>query len=479
MFLAVQANQRFQISLEIVRSICYIILVKEIGNEHTARYPVTSNSIYHLSKQAATRQVNQSSVIMAPVFASKTFLLLQLVITGTFTRVVFSFTSKPLLASRTTLASRQNLYILRTSIDNKIAKPDDAGGDDVTTTSVFTTSSPPLPYPAPINGEAIASASTGPMPFPLVIWKFTRPHTLIGSALAIPAITLLAAPSYAAALSPAAMYSVLYAMLPSLLMNLYITGLNQVTDMEIDAVNKPFLPIPAGLLSRKNAAIVCVVSLVASLLLGIAHPVYGTQGLNVVLWGSAILGTLYSLKPFRLKRFPFLAAFCIVAVRGTIINASFFAHAQSAAYGGGVATTVMSVLKNDLRCSLSSAFFAVFGVVIALMKDVPDVLGDRMASIRTFSVRVGPQRIFHFSRHLLSVLMFSTAAGFVKLALSASSQGLFATRLVVALSSVAAGLSLGFKASGVDPESPKDVYSYYMHLWKIFYASYLLLPLAR
>lgn len=422
---------------------------------------------------------------MAPFFVCKTFFLFQLLVLviGICSKVTDAFSTKShgslLEASKTISSSRKSFSILRTSVDSNVAKSDDSG--EKVTASIFPSSPTPAPleYQAPINGDAVAAAPVSTMPFPIVLWKFTRPHTLIGSALAIPALTLLAAPSYAAALTPSVFYAVLYAMLPSLLMNLYITGLNQVTDVEIDAVNKPYLPIPAGLLARKNAAVLCAVSLVASLLLGVAHPIYGTQGLNTVLWGSAILGTLYSLKPFRLKRFPFLAAFCIVAVRGTIINASFFAHAKSAAYGGGVATTVLSVLKNDLRCSLSSAFYAIFGFVIALMKDVPDVLGDRIANIRTFSVRVGPQRIFHFSRRVLSLLMFSTAAGFVKLSLQANDQWLYVGRLVVAICSVAAGLSLESKAAKVDPESPKDVFSYYMHMWKVFYASYLLLPFAR
>ena len=48
-------------------------------------------------------------------------------------------------------------------------------------------------------------------------------------------------------------------------MNLYITGLNQVTDIEIDKVNKPYLPIAAGDLSKKNGIFIVLASLLASL----------------------------------------------------------------------------------------------------------------------------------------------------------------------------------------------------------------------
>lgn len=228
------------------------------------------------------------------------------------------------------------------------------------------------------------------VPFPLVLWRFTRPHTIIGSALAIPALHVLAAPSYASAFTVRSLTSMVFAMIPALLMNLYITGLNQVTDVEIDKINKPNLPIAAGDLSLRAGVITVVISLILSLLMGASHPVLGSQGLNVALWYSGILGTLYSLEPFRLKRFPFLAAFCIVAVRGAVINAGFFAHAKAAAFGQ--ATSVLDCLIGDRRCLLSSLYFAIFGVVIALMKDVPDVKGDALSNVRTFSVRLGQKR---------------------------------------------------------------------------------------
>ena len=219
------------------------------------------------------------------------------------------------------------------------------------------------------NGENVSNKNKKKVPFPIVIWRFTRPHTLIGSALAIPALHILAAPTFQQAFQLKTATSALYAMVPSLLMNLYITGLNQITDVEIDKVNKPNLPIAAGDLSVPTASIVVVISLIVSLLLGIAHPVLGTQGLNIALWGSMILGTMYSLQPFRLKRFPLLAAFCIVAVRGTIINAGFYAHAKAAAFSsavagaGGSSIAVMDCVLEQ-RCVFSSLFFAIFGVVI-------------------------------------------------------------------------------------------------------------------
>ena len=273
-------------------------------------------------------------------------------------------------------------------------------------------------------------------------------------------------------------------------MNLYITGLNQVTDVEIDKINKPNLPIAAGLLSPRKAVAICIVALVSSLAFGWSTTTttarWATPGLNVALWGSGLLGTLYSVPPFRLKRFPLLAALCIVAVRGTIINASFFAHAQQAAFGTPVSSVVSCLLQNP-RCFWSSLFFGVFGLVIAIMKDVPDVLGDRMSEIRTLSVRVGTRNIFNAARRILTLLLAGTSCAMVQLAVFHSTTTitnsinplLVGRRLVTAACAGVAAVSVRQQSQAVDPDDPAQVYSYYMHMWKIFYLCYLVLPLAR
>jgi homogentisate phytyltransferase/homogentisate geranylgeranyltransferase len=283
----------------------------------------------------------------------------------------------------------------------------------------------------------------------------------------------------------------LYATVPALLMNLYITGLNQITDVEIDKINKPNLPIASGDLSVPGATITVLLSLVLSLLLGVAgSPAFATEGLNMALGMSALLGTLYSLPPFRLKRFPLLAAFCIVSVRGAIINAGFFAHARAAAYGavsgaGVVASSsVLHCLWKDPRCFLSSLYFAVFGLVIALMKDVPDIKGDELSNIRTVSVRLGAKTVYRTMHRLLTGLFWGAGVAFIRGAMVTAGSGTATVavrlgRAVVGAAALLAGASVQKEAAPVDPENPKEVYDFYMHLWKLFYLSYFVLPLAR
>jgi len=153
----------------------------------------------------------------------------------------------------------------------------------------------------------------------LPIWQFTRPHTIIGSLISIISLFAFATP-FKLWRTNEFMTSLLASLLPSLLMNVYITGLNQVTDVEIDKINKPYLPIASGALSLTHGTIIVTLSLLLSLLIGIKSAL----PLQLTLLGSALLGTFYSLPPFRLKRFPLLAAFCILVVRGSIINLGFF-----------------------------------------------------------------------------------------------------------------------------------------------------------
>ena len=41
-----------------------------------------------------------------------------------------------------------------------------------------------------------------------------------------------------------------------------------------------------------------------------------------------------------------------------------------------------------------TTFFAIFGLVIAIMKDVPDIEGDKKYNISSFSVRKGAKSMF-------------------------------------------------------------------------------------
>jgi homogentisate phytyltransferase/homogentisate geranylgeranyltransferase len=118
------------------------------------------------------------------------------------------------------------------------------------------------------------------------------------------------------------------------------------------------------------------------------------------------------------------------------------------------------------------------------MKDVPDAAGDAKFNIRSFTVRIGQKSVFTSMRKLLTVLFFGVGTGFARSAIeafksSASITTLGICRCIVALSAFGAGISVRQEAQDVNAEDSGEVYNYYMHLWKLFYASYLILPFAR
>ena len=253
-----------------------------------------------------------------------------------------------------------------------------------------------LPEEEPQPGSAAIVATRGPL-WPInVLWRFTRPHTLIGSALCIPSLLIYAVPPGAALLGPELLGSLgcaaAVALLPALLTNVYIVGLNQLYDIELDRINKPTLPLAAGDMTPSVGTAIVLGCLLGGLGLGWAHPQYCTDALRTTLIGSAALGTAYSLPPMRLKRFPLLAGLSIMAVRGALINWGFFWHGAAAVAQFAppqlAAASVAPLLQlQRWRCVGPVVFFTLFGTVIALVKDVPDVPGDRQFGIRSFSVR--------------------------------------------------------------------------------------------
>ena len=70
---------------------------------------------------------------------------------------------------------------------------------------------------------------------------------MLGTTISVLSISLLACSGgVAQALTPAGLAGVLHALTSALLANVSIVGLNQLYDVEIDKVNKPYLPLASG-----------------------------------------------------------------------------------------------------------------------------------------------------------------------------------------------------------------------------------------
>lgn len=89
------------------------------------------------------------------------------------------------------------------------------------------------------------------------LYKFTRPHTIRGTVLASIAGTIRALVDTPGAIAKANWSLMLprafIGMIALLLGNAFIVGINQIFDEDIDKMNKPFLPVASGEMSKRFA----------------------------------------------------------------------------------------------------------------------------------------------------------------------------------------------------------------------------------
>ncbi|XP_061360431.1 homogentisate phytyltransferase 1, chloroplastic-like [Gastrolobium bilobum] len=293
-------------------------------------------------------------------------------------------------------------------------------------------------------------------------YRFSRPHTVIGTALSIISVSLLAVEKLSDISLPY-FIGVLEAVTAALFMNVYIVGLNQLSDVEIDKINKPYLPLASGEYSFGTGVIIVASFSILSFWLGW---IVGSWPLFWALFISFVLGTAYSinLPLLRWKKFSVLAAMCILVVRAVVVQLAFFLHMQTCVY------------KRPPMFSRSlifaTTFMSFFSVVIALFKDIPDIEGDKKFGIQSFSVRLGQKRVFWICVSLLEM-----AYG-VALLVGAASPCLW-SKTATGLGHAILASVLWYQAKSVDLKSKAAITSFYMFIWKLFYAEYFLIPLVR
>jgi homogentisate phytyltransferase/homogentisate geranylgeranyltransferase len=282
-----------------------------------------------------------------------------------------------------------------------------------------------------------------------VLWRFSRPHTLIGTSLSIVSLYLIAASLDRA--SGAA--DLLWTLLAGACVNVFIVGINQVEDVEIDRVNKPWLPIAAGDLSLEAGRRIVAVAAVTPLAMAATQ---GPAELVAVAVALAI-GWAYSCPPLRLKRFPALAAGSITFVRSLVVNLGVWLHVAGTPIVAGVwALTLVTVP---------------FSFAIAVLKDVPDIAGDRHYGIRTFSVRLG-------ARPVLAVGVGALTAAGVGMSIAGPLLLDGANAIVLVVGQLLGVAALWRWALRVDPSDPVAFAAFYQRVWQLFFCEYVVVTTA-
>jgi homogentisate phytyltransferase / homogentisate geranylgeranyltransferase len=289
------------------------------------------------------------------------------------------------------------------------------------------------------------------------LWKFSRPHTIIGTTSSVFALYTIAIATTHSSISSISIIQLLGTWIACLLGNIYIVGLNQLYDIEIDRVNKPDLPLASGGLSITQGK--WIVGVTGILAIGIAA-VLGQWLLGTVALSLAI-GTCYSTPPIRFKQYPFLAAICILTVRGCIVNLGIFSHLHRVFTGVDLIPSTIWVL---------TLFILVFTVAIAIFKDVPDLEGDRQYQIQTFTMVWGKSTIFNLTRGAITIAYLGTILA-----------GIFITSIntwFLVASHTGLLVLLWWRSQDIDLEDKVSIANFYQFIWKLFFWEYLIFPIA-
>ena len=291
------------------------------------------------------------------------------------------------------------------------------------------------------------------------IWKFVRPHTIRGTLLGTTAIVSKILMGNPEMISLHLVPRALLGLLALLMGNGYIVGINQIYDVDIDKVNKPFLPVASGELSVFAAWAFCAITALGGA--AIVATNFGALITKLYCFGL-FLGTIYSVPPLRLKRFALPAFLIIACVRGFLLNFGVY-HATRAAIGlpfvWSPAITFITI------------FVTTFATVIAITKDLPDIEGDLRYKIQTFSTRLGVKTVSYIGSGLL------LANYIFAIALSVRNPTWFNQPLMVGFHALFALFLVAKTKALEDAKYARGaIQQYYRDIWALFYSEYLLFP---
>jgi homogentisate phytyltransferase/homogentisate geranylgeranyltransferase len=241
--------------------------------------------------------------------------------------------------------------------------------------------------------------------------------------------------------------------------NIFIVGINQIADVHIDKINKPYLPIPAGALSMESAKNITYGSLLLSLSIGL----YISPYLFLIILVSAVIGWAYSMPPFYLKQHHITAALAITIVRGVLINVGGFL----------VLNYIINKTINfpdDVK--ILSAFIIVFTVVISWFKDLPDIKGDAAYRIKTLAIIYSPKSVLIIGTFL--IILTYLLSIFLKYPSAINAQTPSFKDLLLFFGNIFLLLLFIINSLTINLTNHESVKIFYKRFWWFFFAEYLI-----
>ena len=205
--------------------------------------------------------------------------------------------------------------------------------------------------------------------------KLSRPFTLMA-----PAVGGLLFSYIAFLHSPGPIYKIPLTVLILVFANYASNVINQVYDREIDMINKPYRPIPAGEISVDEASSLAILLTIATI--GLAYALIGSL-FGTLLSIILAFAWMYSAPPLRLRSRLLLSNLALATPRGALgILTAYSAYANPFENHG------------LLLLALGMAIYVFGGNTF---KDIPDEEGDRRCGVRNFVTVYGRRKAIQIS----------------------------------------------------------------------------------
>ncbi|KAL9409719.1 hypothetical protein AB3S75_048023 [Citrus x aurantiifolia] len=294
-------------------------------------------------------------------------------------------------------------------------------------------------------------------------YRLTRPYSCVSIIAALLSVSLLPLQS-PADFTPKLIIEAFKCMVPAIMMNNYANAINQLADVHIDKVNKPYLPLACGDFSMGEGLAITIASPLMAVAMGImlrSPPLV----IGFIIW--CIVGGAYSidLPPLlRWKGNPLMAAVTIISMNGLLLLFPFFIHFQKIVLGNPVAFTKPVLF--------TAAYMVIWNAAIAFVKDIPDVEGDKAFGLRTLPIILGKEKVFS-----IAVNMMLMAYGGAVLV------GAFSPSVICKLVTMIGHSALAFvlwrQAKTIDLSDNKSVQSFYLFIWELYYVEFLFVHFLR
>jgi 4-hydroxybenzoate polyprenyltransferase len=205
-----------------------------------------------------------------------------------------------------------------------------------------------------------------------------RPFTLVAPALGVASGAVTAAG--AAPPEPWSSALIVYPLLGSVMaavLNAGNNALNQIYDLQIDAINKPKRPLPSGRLSLGEAWAFTIVCYVLALVLAWLVAPGGRHECFWIVVAAVVFTYIYSVPPLRTKQAGIWANITISIPRGLLLKVAGW-------------STVKTVF--GFEPWFIGTIFGLFLLGASTTKDFSDMEGDRRGGCRTLPIIYGVSR---------------------------------------------------------------------------------------